>query len=108
MDMSFHGLSTGIDEVRARRLELAVLLAILFVALNMLDALLTTLAISHGSSEANMLAVSFGGDVALKALISTALAVPLMLGRWTRALALLCVGMSLVVAWNAVAIISWM
>ena len=86
---------------------MVVLLAILFIALNMFDAILTTLAISLGSSETNALAVGFGGDAALKTIIFTALVVPLPLGRWMRTLALLCAGMSLLVAWNAVAAFTW-
>ena len=46
-------------------LEAACLLAILFVALNMLDAELTSPALSLGSTEANRLATEFGFDPVL-------------------------------------------
>jgi len=90
------------------RLELACLLAIFFVVLNMLDAELTSLALALGSSEANRVAVDFGFDLVLKALISALCVMPLLLGRWWRVLALLCGGMCGVVLWNTVAVCTWL
>lgn len=90
------------------RLELAVLLAILFVALNMLDAELTSLALSLGSSEMNRLAESFGFDLVLKTLISSAFVLPLLAIRWWRVLVPLCAGMFCVVIWNTVAVWTWL
>ena len=89
-------------------LGVACLLGLLFVALNVLDAELTSIAISLGSWEMNPFAASFGADPVLKALISSACVAPLLLTRWWRAVAMLCVGMMAVVAWNGVAILTWL
>ncbi|MFW6103100.1 MAG: hypothetical protein ACOC7M_02260, partial [Chloroflexota bacterium] len=74
------------------RLEGACLFALLFVSLNMLDAELTSLALSFVSAGANHLAAEFGFDLVRKALISTAIVIPLLVIRWWRAIALLCAG----------------
>lgn len=90
------------------RFELACLLAIMFVTLNMLDAELTSLALSLGGSEANRFAQSYGFDLVLKTMVSTVFVVPLLLIRWWRVLVLLCAGMTCVIAWNIIAILSWL
>ena len=79
-----------------------------FVALNILDAHLTSWAIALGSSEANPLAVGFGSSLFLKAVIALSIAAALMLVGRSRLLKPLCVGMCLIVAWNTVAVWSWM
>ena len=80
----------------------------MFVSLNMLDAELTALALSLGSSEVNHFVEGFGFDLVLKTLVSAAFAIPLLLIRWWRALVLLCAGMSGVVAWNVIAVMTWL
>lgn len=88
--------------------QAALVLAALFVTLNILDARLTSIAISVGSTELNPLSAGFGDSPLLKAAISTAVVIPLLIIRWWRAIALLCIGMSAVVAWNALSVLTWL
>lgn len=91
-----------------RHLSLPLALPFAFVGLNILDARLTAWAISLGSSEANPLAVGFGSSMFLKALIALCIAVVLIMVGRSRLLKPLCMGMCLIVAWNTLAVVSWM
>ncbi|MBN1855567.1 MAG: hypothetical protein JW846_01280 [Dehalococcoidia bacterium] len=79
-----------------------------FVGLNVLDARLTSWAISLGSREANPLAIGFGSSMVLKALIALCIAIVLIKVGRCHLLKPLCVGMCLIVAWNTLAVVSWM
>ena len=85
-----------------------ILFGIAFVALNILDAQLTGTALVLGSSELNPIATGFGSSLLLKGLISSGIAVALVLLGRGRLLKPLCVGMLVVVLWNVVAVWSWM
>ena len=95
-------------ETLRRHLSISLILPAAFVALNILDAHLTSWAIALGSSEANPLAVGFGSSMFLKAAIALSVAAALMLVGRSRLLKPLCVGMCLIVAWNIVAVWSWL
>ena len=89
-------------------LRTVILFAIAFVGLNILDAQLTGTALVLGSSEMNPMATGFGSSLLLKGLISSGIAVALVLLGRGRLLKPLCVGMLVVVLWNLVAVWSWM
>ena len=95
-------------DVLRRHVPIELVFLALFVVLNVLDARLTSAAISLGSSEANACAVGFGASMPTKAMIALGIAVMLFVVGRSRILKPLCAGMCLIVAWNTVAVWSWM
>ena len=89
-------------------LKKGILLGIVFVALNILDAKLTGTALVLGASELNPIAATgFGSSMLIKGLLSLAIAIALVLFKRGRLLKPLNLGMLLVVLWNGFAIWSW-
>ena len=87
----------------------SILLCVLFITLNILDARLTRIALAAGSYELNpILGVSFGSSIAVKGLISAGIAAALILFKQGRLLKPLNLGMAVVCAWNGVAVLSWL
>ncbi len=79
-----------------------------FIALNILDACLTGLALERGSYELNALLLpTLASNTAFKWLISSAVVLILVLLKRQGLLKLLSLGMLLVCAWNLLAIWSW-
>jgi len=98
-------LGLAVTEANLRK---GILLGIVFVGLNILDAQLTGTALVLGASELNPIAATgFGSSMLLKGLISSAIVVPLVLLKRGRLLKPLNLGMLLVVLWNGFAIWSW-
>jgi len=98
-------LRLSVTEANLRK---GILLGIVFVGLNILDAQLTGTALVLGASELNPVAATgFGSSMLLKGLISSAIVVPLVLLKRGRLLKPLNLGMLLVVLWNGFAIWSW-
>ena len=98
-------LSLAVSEPNLR---LVILLGILFIVLNILDAQLTGVALALGSSELNPIAATgFGSSMLLKGLISLTVVVALLLFKRGKLLKPLNLGMFLVVLWNGFAIWSW-
>jgi len=90
-----------------RQYEVAFMYSLCFIMLNMVDALLTSITLSLGGAEFNPMAVSFGANIWLKALIAAGIAVVLLLVGRSRLLKPLSAGMGLVVLWNTVAMFTW-
>lgn len=89
-------------------LKKGILLGIVFVGLNILDAQLTGTTLVLGASEFNPIAATgFGSSILLKGLLSLAIAIALVLSKRGRLLKPLCLGMLLVALWNSFAIWSW-
>jgi hypothetical protein len=89
-------------------LNRTILLCVIFIALNILDAWLTRLALGLGSQELNpFLSMGFGSSMLLKGLIAAGIVTALVLFKRDRLLKLLNVGMVLICAWNAFAVWSW-
>jgi len=89
-------------------LNRTILLCVVFVGLNILDAWLTGTALGAGSHELNpFLGAGFGSSMLVKALIALGVVVALVFLRRDRLLKLLNYGMVLVCAWNALAVWSW-
>ena len=89
-------------------LSRTILLCIVFVALNILDAWLTATALGAGSYELNpFLGARFGSSMLVKGLIAAGIVAALVLFKRDRLLKLLNFGMVLVCAWNALAVWSW-
>ena len=91
-----------------RQYEVAFMYSLCFVMLNMVDALLTSVTISLGGAEFNPMAVGFGADIWMKAAIAAGIAAVLFLVGRARLLKPLSAGMGLVVAWNTVAMVTWL
>jgi hypothetical protein len=89
-------------------LSRTVLLCVVFIVLNILDAWLTGIALGAGSYELNLfLGARFGSSILVKGLISAGIVTALVLFKRDRLLKLLNFGMVLVCAWNALAVWSW-
>jgi hypothetical protein len=89
-------------------LSRTILLCVVFIALNILDAWLTATALGAGSYELNpFLGARFGSSMLIKGLIAAAIVTALVLFKRDRLLKLLNFGMILVCAWNALAVWSW-
>lgn len=98
-------LSLAVSEPNSR---LVILLGILFIVLNILDAQLTGIALALGSSELNPIAATgFGSSMLLKGLIASAIVIAIVLLKRGGLLKLLSLGMLLICAWNSLAIWSW-
>jgi hypothetical protein len=89
-------------------LSRTILLCVVFVGLNILDAWLTRVALGLGSQELNpFLGVRFGSSMLVKGLIAAGIVLALVLFKRDRLLRLLNVGMVVICAWNALAVWSW-
>jgi hypothetical protein len=89
-------------------LKRTILLCVVFIALNILDAWLTATALGAGSHELNpFLGARFGSSMLVKGLIAAGIVAALVLFKRDRLLKLLNFGMVLVCAWNAFAVWSW-
>jgi hypothetical protein len=89
-------------------LRIAILLGILFVVLNILDAQLTGVAVAIGSRELNPIAsTGFGSSMLLKGLISSAIVIALILLKRGTLLKPLSLVMLVICAWNGLAVWSW-
>lgn len=98
-------LSLAVSEPNLR---LVILLGILFIVLNILDAQLTGVALALGSSELNPIAATgFGSSMLLKGLIASAIVTAVVLFKRGGLLKPLSLGMLLICAWNSLAIWSW-
>ncbi len=89
-------------------LRIGILLGILFIVLNILDAQLTGVALALGSRELNPIAATgFGSSMLLKGLGSFAIVVAIVLLKRGRLLKPLSLVMLVICAWNAFATWSW-
>jgi len=87
----------------------SVLLCLLFVALNILDARLTGIALGAGGYELNpILGARFGSSILVKGLISAGIASALILFKQRKLLKPLNIAIAAICAWNGVAILSWL
>jgi len=85
-----------------------ILLCIVFIGLNILDAWLTGIALGAGSSELNpFMGMRFGSNMLIKGLISTAIVAALVLFKRGKLLKPLSLGMLIICAWNGFAVLSW-
>lgn len=82
-------------------LSRTILLCVIFIGLNILDAWLTGLALGFGNYELNpFLGVRFGSSFLVKGLISAGIVMALVLFKRGRLLKPLNVAMVLICAWN--------
>jgi hypothetical protein len=89
-------------------LNRTILLCVVFIGLNILDAWLTRVALGLGSQELNpFLGMRFGSSMLVKGLIAAAIVMAVVLFKRDRLLKLLSLGMVIVCAWNALAVLSW-
>ena len=88
-------------------LRKVILIGILFIWLNILDAQLTGIALAAGSSELNPITTLFGSSMLLKALIASVIVITAILIKRGNLLKALSLGMILICAWNGLAIWSW-
>ena len=89
-------------------LNRTILLCVVFIGLNILDAWLTRVALGLGSHELNpFLGVRFGSSLLVKGLIAVGIVMALVLFKRDRLLKLLNVGMVVICAWNGLAVLSW-
>jgi len=89
-------------------LSRTILLCVVFIGLNILDAWLTRVALGLGSQELNpFLGVRFGSSLLVKGLIALGIVMALVLFKRDRLLKLLNVGMVVICAWNGLAVLSW-
>jgi hypothetical protein len=83
-----------------------ILVCVVFIGLNILDAGLTRLALGDGNYELNpFLGMKFGSDILVKGLISAGIVAVLVLFKRSRLLKLLNLGMLLICAWNGLVIL---
>jgi len=89
-------------------LSRTILLCVIFVGLNILDAWLTGIALGAGNYELNpFLGMRFGSNMLVKGLISAGIVAALVLFKRGRLLKPLSLGMSLICTWNCVAVLLW-
>ncbi len=89
-------------------LSRTMLLCVVFIGLNILDAWLTRVALGLGSQELNpFLGARFGSSMLVKGLIAAGIVLALVSFKRDRLLKLLNVGMVIICAWNGLAILSW-
>jgi len=85
-----------------------ILLCVVFIGLNILDAWLTGVALGLGSLELNpLLGMRFGSNMLIKGLIAFEIVITLVLFKRGGLLKPLSLGMLLICAWNGFAIWSW-
>jgi len=86
----------------------AILLCVVFIGLNILDAWLTGLALGAGNYELNpFLGMRFGSNVLIKGLIAFLIVIILVLFKRGGLLKPLSLGMSLICVWNGVTVWLW-
>jgi hypothetical protein len=89
-------------------LKSIILLCVVFIALNILDAWLTGLALRTGNYELNpFLGTRFGSNMLVKWPISAGIVVALVLFKRDRLLKPLSLGISLICTWNCVVALIW-
>lgn len=89
-------------------LSRSMLLCVVFIGLNILDAWLTRVALGLGSQELNpFLGVRFGSSILVKGLIAAGIVMALVMFKRDRLLKLLSVGMVVICVWNGLAVLSW-
>ena len=99
------GLEQAVVEPNPR---IYILLGILFIVLNILDAQLTGVAVALGSSELNPIgATGFGSSMLLKGLIASAIVIAMVLLKRGTLLKPLTIGMLVICVWNSFAVWSW-
>jgi len=85
-----------------------ILLCVVFIGLNILDAWLTRLALGAGSYELNpFINIGFGSDLLLKGLVSFLIVVVLVLLNRGGLLKPLSLGMLLICVWNSWTVWFW-
>ena len=85
-----------------------ILLCLVFIALNIVDAWLTGIAVGAGNYELNpLLGMSLGGNIPIKGLISVGIVTALVLFKRTRLLKPLSLGMLLICVWNGLVVWLW-
>jgi hypothetical protein len=85
-----------------------ILLCIVFIGLNIVDAWLTGLALGVGSYELNpFLGAKFGSSMLVKGLIGFLIVTAVVLSKRGGLLKPLSLGMLLICVWNGLAILSW-
>jgi len=98
-------LRLALDDIELRK---GILLCIVFIGLNIVDAWLTGIALGLGSYELNpFLGAKFGSSMLVKGLISCLIVTALVLFKRGGLLKPLSLGMVLICAWNGFAILSW-
>jgi hypothetical protein len=89
-------------------LSRTILLCVVFIGLNILDAWLTGLDLGFGNYELNpFLGMRYGSSILVKGLISAGIVTALVLFKRGRLLKLLNFGMVLVCAWNGLVLCFW-
>ena len=89
-------------------LSRTILLCVVFIGLNILDAWLTGIALGAGNYELNpFLGMRFGSSMLIKGLISVGIVTALVLFKRGRLLKPLSLGMLLVCTWNCVVVSFW-
>jgi hypothetical protein len=89
-------------------LNRTILLCVIFIGLNILDAWLTGIALGAGNYELNpFLGMRFGSNMLIKGLISAGIVTALVLFKRGRLLKPLSLGMLLICTWNCVAVLLW-
>ena len=89
-------------------LNRTILLCVVFIGLNILDAWLTGLALGAGNYELNpFLGMRFGSSMLIKGLISAGIVTALVLFRRGKLLKPLSLGMLLICTWNCVVVLCW-
>jgi len=85
-----------------------ILLCVVFIGLNILDAWLTRIALGAGSYELNpFLSMRFGSNMLIKGLVSAGIVTVLVLFKRGGLLKPLSLGMLLICTWNGLAVLSW-
>ena len=89
-------------------LSRTILLCVVFIGLNILDAWLTGIALGAGNYELNpLLGMRLGGNMLVKGLISAGIVTALVLFKRGGLLKPLSLGMSLICVWNGLAVLLW-
>jgi hypothetical protein len=89
-------------------LSRTILLCVVFIGLNILDAWLTGRALGAGSYELNpFLGMRFGSSMLIKGLISAGIVTALVLFKRCRLLKPLSLAMVLICAWNGLVVLLW-
>ena len=85
-----------------------ILLCVVFIGLNILDAWLTRVALGLGSYELNLfMNIRLGSSLLVKGLIAAEIVLILILFKRGRLLKPLSIMMLLICTWNSFAILSW-
>jgi hypothetical protein len=94
--------------VAGKVLSRTILLCVVFIGLNILDAWLTGIALGAGNYELNpFLGMRFGSSMLIKGLISAGIVTALVLFKRCRLLKPLSLAMLLICTWNCVAVLFW-